>query len=161
MARPHISPNQREILYVTDSITGNATYVTATNNKLDVNATASLAGSALPISSATTAVGVAIVDGSGNQISSFSNEKASTSTIARVATSTTSATVLASNSARKKAVVVNDAAANLYVKYGVTASSSSFSYLLQPGDTLEENVYTGRIDAILASGTGNAEVNEL
>lgn len=71
MARPHISPNQREILYVTDSVTGNATYVTATNNKLDVNATASLAGSALPISGATTAVGVAIVDGSGNQITSF------------------------------------------------------------------------------------------
>lgn len=71
MARPHISPNQREILYVTDSATGGATYVTATNNKLDVNATASLAGSAIPISGATTAVGVAIVDGSGNQITSF------------------------------------------------------------------------------------------
>jgi hypothetical protein len=71
MARPHISPNSREILYVTDAATGNATYVTATNNKLDVNATASLAGSAIPIAGATTAVGVAVVDGSGNQITSF------------------------------------------------------------------------------------------
>jgi hypothetical protein len=42
-----------------------------TNRRLDVNATASLAGSALPIAGATTAVGVAIVDGSGNQITSF------------------------------------------------------------------------------------------
>lgn len=37
MARPHISPNQREILYVTDSATGNAAYLTATSNALDVN----------------------------------------------------------------------------------------------------------------------------
>lgn len=45
--------------------------VTVTGGKLDVNATASLAGSALPIAGATTAVGVGIVDGSGNQITSF------------------------------------------------------------------------------------------
>ena len=44
---------------------------TVTGGKLDVNATASLAGAALPIASATEAVGVAIVDGSGNQITSF------------------------------------------------------------------------------------------
>lgn len=44
---------------------------TVTGGKLDVNATASLAGTALPISGATDAVGVAIVDGSGNQITSF------------------------------------------------------------------------------------------
>lgn len=44
---------------------------TVTGGKLDVNATASLAGTALPIASAADAVGVAIVDGSGNQITSF------------------------------------------------------------------------------------------
>lgn len=44
---------------------------TVTGGKLDVNATASLAGTSLPISGASTAVGVAIVDSSGNQISSF------------------------------------------------------------------------------------------
>lgn len=44
---------------------------TVTGGKLDVNATASLAGEPLPIASATDAVGVAIVDGSGNQITSF------------------------------------------------------------------------------------------
>lgn len=48
---------------------GNA--VSVTGNKLDVNATASLAGTALPISGATDGVGVAILDGSGNQITSF------------------------------------------------------------------------------------------
>lgn len=44
---------------------------TVTGGKLDVNATATLAGTAIPISGATEAVGVAIVDGSGNQITSF------------------------------------------------------------------------------------------
>lgn len=71
MSSNRISPNQREVISATDSITGKQVYPTATNNKLDVNATASLAGSSLPISGASTAVGVAIVDSSGNQISSF------------------------------------------------------------------------------------------
>lgn len=71
MANTNVGPNQNPILYARNTAGGAATYVTATNNKLDVNATASLAGSAIPISGATTAVGVAIVDSSGNQISSF------------------------------------------------------------------------------------------
>lgn len=41
------------------------------NGKLNVNSTASLAGTTLPISGATEGVGVAILDGSGNQITSF------------------------------------------------------------------------------------------
>lgn len=44
---------------------------TVTGGKLDVNATASLAGETLPVSGATEGVAVAIVDGSGNQITSF------------------------------------------------------------------------------------------
>lgn len=88
-------------------------------------------------------------------------EKASSSAVTRVATSTTSATLLASNSSRKKAVIVNDATTNLYVKFGTTATATSFAYLLQPNDTLEEYTYTGRIDGILASSTGSAEVNEM
>jgi hypothetical protein len=71
MSGTNVGPNQNPILYARNTAGGLATYVTATNNKLDVNATASLAGSAIPISGATTAVGVAIVDGSGNQITSF------------------------------------------------------------------------------------------
>lgn len=45
--------------------------VSITGGKLDVNATASLAGETLPVSGATEGVGVAILDGSGNQITSF------------------------------------------------------------------------------------------
>ncbi len=71
MANGARTPNNVEVLAAKDSITGLAGYPTMTNRKLDVNATASLAGVALPIAGATTAVGVAIVDGSGNQITSF------------------------------------------------------------------------------------------
>ena len=44
---------------------------TVTGGKLDVNATASLSGDAVPVAGAATAVSVQIVDGSGNQIASF------------------------------------------------------------------------------------------
>lgn len=44
---------------------------TVTDGKLDVNATASLAGQSIPASGATEAVAVQIVDGSGDQIASF------------------------------------------------------------------------------------------
>jgi len=44
---------------------------TVTGGKLDVNATTSLAGQAIPAAGATTAVTTQIVDGSGNQITSF------------------------------------------------------------------------------------------
>ena len=44
---------------------------TVTNGKLDVNATSSLTGQAIPSVGATTAVTTQIVDGSGNQITTF------------------------------------------------------------------------------------------
>lgn len=88
-------------------------------------------------------------------------EKASSVTIARVATSTTNATLLSSNSSRKKAVIVNDSNSILYVKYGTTATATSYTYKLQSDDTLEETNYTGRIDGILDTGTGNAQTTDI
>lgn len=53
-------------------INGAATQVQLdVNGKLPTTASATLSGSAIPITGATTAVGVGIVDGSGNQITSF------------------------------------------------------------------------------------------
>lgn len=65
------SANQTNGTQLTQIVDAGGDAVTVTGGKLDVNATATLAGTALPISAATTAVGVAIVDGSGNQITSF------------------------------------------------------------------------------------------
>jgi hypothetical protein len=90
---------------------------------------------------------------------------AATATLSNVATSTASATLLASNAARKGAVIYNDSLVVMYVKFGTTASATSFTYYLAAGATLElpssPGLYTGRIDGILASSTGTARVTEL
>ena len=66
-----IASNQTDHSQVTQIVDSAGNAVTVTGNKLDVNATASLSGDAIPVSGASTAVSVAIVDGSGNQITSF------------------------------------------------------------------------------------------
>lgn len=87
--------------------------------------------------------------------------KSGTATETRVATSTTSATLLAANAARLGAVIVNDGPKLLYVKFGTTASATSYTYKLAPDDRVEVPFnFTGRIDAVLASGTGNAQITE-
>jgi hypothetical protein len=90
---------------------------------------------------------------------------AATATLSNVATSTSSAQLLALNTSRKGAVIYNDSLAALYVKFGTSATSSSFTYYLAAGATLElptsPGLYTGRIDGILASSTGTARVTEL
>jgi len=65
------SDNQTNGTQKTQIVDAGGDAVTVTGGKLDVNATASLAGTTLPISGATDGVGVAILDGSGNQITSF------------------------------------------------------------------------------------------
>lgn len=65
------SSNQTDGSQKTQIVDAGGEAATVTGGKLDVNATASLAGSSLPISGAATGVGVAILDSSGNQISSF------------------------------------------------------------------------------------------
>lgn len=60
--------------------------------------------------------------------------------------------------------MVNDTDKNAYVKLGATASTTSFSYKLAPGQTLELPfpVYTGAIDAIWdSSPTGSMRVTEI
>lgn len=65
------SPNQREGLSAVSSITGNNEYVHSTNHALDVNANVTISGEPLPIVGATEAIVTAVVDGDGNQITSF------------------------------------------------------------------------------------------
>lgn len=63
------STNYRGGLTAQSTITGQQEYLTSTNHIL--NSTASITPTSLPIAGATSAIGVAIVDSSGNQISSF------------------------------------------------------------------------------------------
>lgn len=91
---------------------------------------------------------------------------AATATLTNVSTSTASASLLASNTSRKGVVIYNDAAtAVLYIKFGATASATSFTYYLAAKETIELPgagvLYTGAIDGILDAGTGTARVTEL
>jgi hypothetical protein len=85
-----------------------------------------------------------------------------TATITRVSVGGTSVMLLSSNVSRKGAVIFNEAGI-LFVKFGTTSSSSSYTYRLTTNQTLEipYPVYTGRIDAIKSSGTSNVLVTEL
>lgn len=86
-----------------------------------------------------------------------------TGTLANVASSATSVTLQASNAARRGFMVHNDSTAILYVKYGTTASATSYTVKLQPDAYYEMAmpIYTGRIDGIWAAANGNARVTEL
>jgi hypothetical protein len=86
---------------------------------------------------------------------------ASSSSVNAVSTSGTSATLASASAGRLRIIVVNDSSATLYVKYGTTASSIDWTVKLAPDSTLDEDAYTGRIDAVLSTGTGTARVTEL
>lgn len=89
--------------------------------------------------------------------------RASTAGLTAPAASATSVTVLAANTSRLGAIIVNDSTATLYLKYGATASTSSFTYKLQGGATWEmpAPIFTGVLDGIWSSATGNARVTEM
>lgn len=88
----------------------------------------------------------------------------STSSVTSVTSAAVSTSILASNANRRMAIMVNDTDKNVYIKLGATASTTSFSYKLTPGQTLElpMPVYTGAIDAIWdSSPTGSMRVTEI
>lgn len=83
-------------------------------------------------------------------------------TVAQVASSITSVTLLAANTARRGFVLFNDSTAILSIKFGATASATSKTVNLGAGQTYEAgpNTYTGRVDGIWAAVNGNAYVTE-
>ncbi len=87
---------------------------------------------------------------------------ASSTTIAQVASSATTTTLKALNASRKMLIIVNDSTQILYVKMGATASTTSYSFKLSAGETLElpRPMYTGVVDGIWATANGNAYVTE-
>ena len=89
--------------------------------------------------------------------------RVATATLANVASSATNVTLQAVNTSRMGWILFNDSTAFLYVKYGATASATSFTYKIDPGGTLEmaEPVYTGIIDGIWVSANGSARLTEM
>lgn len=94
-------------------------------------------------------------------------QKAATGTLSNVASSATSVTVLAANAERIGATITNDSSALLYLKFGATASTTSYTVVLAGAASAPFSYYevpagyTGIIDGIWASATGNARVTEI
>lgn len=89
----------------------------------------------------------------------------SSATLANVNDTASSTTLLASNAARRGATIFNDSTVSLYVKFGATASTTSFTVLMAAQAYYElpatPSVYTGVIDGIWASdASGAARVTE-
>lgn len=88
---------------------------------------------------------------------------AATATLSNVASSASSVTLLASNASRKQATIFNDSTQILYVKFGTTASATSFTVAMVPASYYELPApqYLGRIDGIWVSANGSARIMEL
>jgi len=85
-----------------------------------------------------------------------------TGTLTNVTGIATSTTLLAANTARLGATIHNDSTAALYVKFGITASTTSYSVKIAVDGYYEVPFgYTGRIDGIWASAAGAARITEL
>lgn len=89
-------------------------------------------------------------------------QKAPTATLTNVNSSATNVTVLAANTARIGAQFYNDSTAILYLKFGTTATTTSFTVPLATATYYElPGGYTGNIDGIWASANGAVRVTEL
>jgi hypothetical protein len=90
-------------------------------------------------------------------------QRAATPAVTSVADSAASVTCLASNVSRLGATVYNDSTADLYAKFGATASTTSFTVkVFQDGFFTVPFGYTGIIDCIWSADTaGSARVTEV
>lgn len=88
---------------------------------------------------------------------------ASSSSISRVSASATNVTISASNAFRKGLVLYNDSSSSCFVKYGATATSTSFSVKMsaESHHFIDGPIYTGIVDGIWESATGAMQVTEL
>lgn len=76
-----------------------------------------------------------------------------------VAASTTSASLLAANTARTAAYIQNRGNRDVYVTYGPTATTAT-GILVEAGATFFEENYTGELSVITAAGTSSVFVAE-
>lgn len=92
--------------------------------------------------------------------------RGTTATCSNVASSASSVNLFAANPGARLRTIFNDSTQILYVKFGVTASTSSYTvqiaasgYYEFPQDS-NGKVYDGTVDGIWASANGNARLTE-
>lgn len=110
----------------------------------------------------TSANSLAVVLASDQSTVPVSTPNATVGTITSVSGSATSVSILASNTARKGAIVTNDSTAILYLALSSsTASTSAYSVKLYPNASyLVDFLYTGAMTGIWAAAAGAARVTE-
>lgn len=87
--------------------------------------------------------------------------RSATGTVSSVGGSAASVTVLASNANRVAATFFNDSTANAYLAAAASASATTFTKKLLPGDFFVLPAwYTGIVTALWDSATGNMRVTE-
>lgn len=91
--------------------------------------------------------------------------KTGSANLSKVDSATSSATLLAANPGRIGLIVQNTDANAVYLKYGTTASATSFTVKIPANDgywEMPQPAYTGRIDVLWAGdGSGSAFYTEL
>jgi hypothetical protein len=92
-------------------------------------------------------------------VSRVTNQSATT---ANVASSASSVTLFAVNGNAHGRTVINDSSAILYLKFGATASTTSYTVQLAAGAYYEfpQPLYCGQVDGIWASAAGAARATE-
>lgn len=83
-----------------------------------------------------------------------------TATLANVSSSASSVTLFAAASDTNARTIYNDSTAVLYVKFGATASTTSYTVQLAAGAYYEfpQPLYAGQVDGIWASANGAARL---
>lgn len=90
-------------------------------------------------------------------------DKASSSTLSNVSSSASNVTLQASNASRIGLLIFNDSTQAVLVKFGATASATSYTVKIAAGGYYEmpQPIYTGIVDGIWASANGSARMTEL
>lgn len=138
----------------TTAVTGNVTVVQPTGTNLHT---------VIDSGTLTTVSTVTAVTSITNTVAT-KETTAATSTLSNVASSASSVTVLALNTSRLGAMIFNDSTATLYLKFGATASATSYTVQIPPNGYYElptPHLYTGIMDGIWSAANGNARVTEL
>jgi hypothetical protein len=89
---------------------------------------------------------------------------AASSALSSVPASLSSVQLLAANAIRRGVSIYNDSTATMYLAFAETASTSSFTALIPPGNYYEmplSPIYTGVISAIWNMAVGHARITEL
>jgi len=83
-------------------------------------------------------------------------------TVTTAASSATNITLFSASHASGR-MIFNDSTQVLYVKFGATATTSSYTVQIAAGGYYEfpQPLYAGRVDALWASANGNARLTEV